>query len=172
MTDEETTIIGIDPALRCTGYAAILLAGKQMEILDCGVIRNDAKERHSRCLYRIAGGIRELAERFQPQVGIIEGGFYGRNVKTAMVLGMVRGAILSVMAEYGMECYEYAPAKAKQMITGYGRASKEEIAQMMAGIFGIQVSHIPADATDALSLCVCHGLLLSTHNGVYLQDSV
>ncbi|MCP3965151.1 MAG: crossover junction endodeoxyribonuclease RuvC [Lentisphaerae bacterium] len=151
-------ILGLDPAIRCTGYGIINMHSvDDLEILDCGVIKNKPKMPHTECLRRIAGGIRELVKSFRPDVASIEEPFVGRNAKTAIILGMARGAILSELAMQDVAVYPYAPTSAKKAAVGTGKATKEQIAVMMAAQFDIDTSNILLDSTDALALAVCHG---------------
>lgn len=163
-------LLGVDTALRCTGYGIIEVTGKQFRALDCGVIRNTPKMRHSECLRRVAGGIREIIVNFAPTVSAIEGGFFAKNAKTSMVLGMARGAVVSELACAGVDVYEYAPRRVKQAVVGYGNASKEVVAITIARMLGLNVTDIPDDATDALAVALCHALTEQGGNGIYLPD--
>jgi crossover junction endodeoxyribonuclease RuvC len=150
-------ILGVDTSLRSTGYAVIRMnAPGKYEILDCGVIKNKASLIHSECLYRIAGGIRELVDTFHPDTASIESAFVQKNIKTAMILSLARGAVITALAEKKIEIYEYAPTTAKRSAIGRGTATKEQVAVMMAAVCGIDVSGVPDDSTDALALAVCH----------------
>ena len=126
------------------------MQGKQFTVLDCGVIKNSRNAAHSECLRRLAGGIRQVADQFKPDVAAIEGSFYFKNAKTAM----------------------YAPAKAKQAITGYGRAPKDQVAQVMSAMLNLNISDIPDDSTDALSLCICHGMMARDMGGLNLGKPI
>lgn len=151
-------ILGLDPAIRTTGYGVVeMLPGKQAKILDCGVIKNTPQMPHSECVRRLAGGVRELINSFKPDCASLESPFVGDNAKTAIILGMARGAILTALAENNIPAYAYAPIVAKRAVTGMSHARKEQVALMMANEFNIAVSDIPDDATDALALAVCHG---------------
>ncbi|MBE6367392.1 MAG: crossover junction endodeoxyribonuclease RuvC [Lentisphaerae bacterium] len=151
-------ILGLDPAIRTTGYGVIkMLPGCRAEIIDCGVIRNTRQMPHSECLRRLAGGVRELIKTFAPDCASLESPFVGDNANTAIILGMARGAILTALAENAIPAYAYAPNVAKRAVTGASTARKEQVALMMANEFGIAVSDIPNDATDALALAICHG---------------
>lgn len=152
-------ILGIDPAIRTTGYGVLKLEDGCFSIVDCGMIENSARLRHTECLRRLAGGIRELVKTYAPTAAALEEPFMGRNAKTAIILGMARGAILTALVEHAVPAYAYAPSKAKKAAVGSGSASKEQIAMMMAAQFGIEIDRIPLDATDALALAVCHGQL-------------
>ena len=151
-------ILGLDPAIRTTGYGVVeMLPGKRAKILDCGVIKNTPQMPHSECVRRLAGGVRELINTFKPDCASMESPFVGDNAKTAIILGMARGAILTALAENAVPAYAYAPIVAKRAVTGMSHARKEQVALMMANEFAIAVSDIPDDATDALALAVCHG---------------
>ena len=153
-------ILGIDPAIRCTGYGLVEFNPSGVgQILDCGVIRNTQAMPHSECLRRVNGGMRQLIDKFKPDSASIEDPFLGRNPKTAIILGMVRGAILATLAENDIIAYSYSPRTAKKSAVGVGTATKEQIALMMANEFNLNTSAIPLDATDALALAVCHARL-------------
>ena len=145
-------ILGIDPAIRTTGYGVIRTDSlSHLEILDCGVIANSPKLPHSECLRRLAGGIRELVQAFHPDYASIEEPFMGRNASTAIILGMARGGILTALVESGVPTYAYSPKTAKRAAVGTGMATKEQIA--------IEIERIPLDSTDALALAICHAQL-------------
>lgn len=164
-------ILGIDPAIRTTGYGVISAdpaTGDGMEILDCGVIRNKQSMPHTECLHRLFGGISELVSLYHPDCAVLEEPFVGRNAKTAIILGMARGGILTALAEHNVPAYAYTPSVAKRAATGSGSADKSRIAFLLAAEFGIEVEKIPLDSTDALALAMCHiqRLRFPTLNGV------
>ncbi len=163
-------ILGIDTALRCTGYGVLEVTGKKMQALDCGVIENSRTAPHSQCLARLVVGIEQLIERFSPDIGIIEGGFFAKNAKTSMVLGMARGVVVASLARREIPVYEYAPRRAKQAVVGYGNATKAQVASTLSMLLRLDISRIPPDSTDAISLCVCHALTLGSHQGLFAPD--
>ncbi len=151
-------VLGIDPAIRCSGYALIKVDNANtMSIIDCGVIKNGKTLPHTECLRRLAGGIRELVGAYKPDVVSIEDPFLGENPSTVIILGMARGAILSVLGELKVPVYPYKPTTAKRAAVGTGKADKAQVAVMMAAMFSLDASEIPLDSTDALALAVCHG---------------
>ena len=92
-------VLGIDPAIRNTGYGVIEVTGAaSFRIVDCGLIRNKPGMPHSECLLRLAGGIRELADNYPIDSASIEDPFVGKNANTAIILGMARGAIIAALA--------------------------------------------------------------------------
>ena len=136
-------ILGIDTSLRSTGYGIIDISPTgEMKVIDCGT--------------RLHKAIRQLLDIYKPQEVSIEGTFYGKYAKTAMILGMARGAALSALSESDIPAWEYAPKRAKQAITGSGNSSKHQVATVIAAILKADISQINDDATDALALAVCH----------------
>ncbi len=162
-------ILGIDPAIRVSGYAVIQVSATGgMAVLDCGMIKNRPNIPHSECLRRISCGVSELLENFKVDVAAIEEPFVSRNARTALILGMARGAFLSALACGGIPTYSYTPRKAKLAAVGNGSASKDQVAGLMAAIFKIQLNDIPLDATDALAIAFCHGQLAVRESGELL----
>ena len=164
-------ILGIDPAIRTTGYGVIRAeSAARFEILDCGIIANSARLPHTECLRRLAGGIRELVGAFTPDYASIEDPFVGRNASTAIILGMARGAILTALAESSVPVYAYSPSSAKRAAFGSGKATKEQVAMMVSAETGIAIERIPLDSTDAIALAICHAQKL-LHSGLCAAGS-
>lgn len=159
-------ILGIDTALRTTGYGLVDFDGKQFKIVDCGIIKNTPKLLVSECLRRLSGGITELIDAYAPDVAAIEGAFYHFNVRTAMMLGSARGAAIASVSLHHIPIYEYSPTQAKQAVTGWGKASKEQIAQVISQQTGLSTQNILLDSTDALALAMCHGIKLTLLGGL------
>jgi crossover junction endodeoxyribonuclease RuvC len=153
-------ILGVDTAIRCTGYGVIKMTSpNDIEIVDCGVIKNTQKMLHSECLRRISGGVGELIKTYTPDAVSIEDAFYGKNVKTAMILSLARGAAITAAATAFVDVYQYSPRSAKKAVTGTGTGTKEQIAVLLSSMLGINISEIPRDSTDALAIAICHGQL-------------
>ncbi len=149
-------VLGIDTAIRSTGYGILEVDNDRVEVLDYGIIKNLQKLSHSDCLRRLACGIRELIKGYKPNVASIEGIFYGKNVKTALILGYARGCVITVLAENDIPTYTYSPKEVKLGVTGYGNASKFQVASIMSNILSLDITQINDDATDALALAFCH----------------
>ena len=149
------TILGVDTSLRSTGIGVIQGPARAPMFITCGTIKTPAKEPHTECLRRLDAGITELLEEHQPDALAIEGAFFSKNAKTAMILGQARGVVLAAAARAGVPVYEYSPRSAKQAITGYGNASKEQMGKMVSTL--LKLKNVPQeDAADALGLAVCH----------------
>lgn len=150
-------ILGIDTALRCTGFGVVEYNDAGVgKIIQCGFIKTPAKKPVSECLRRLSGGITELIEAYEPDEVAIEGTFFNKFARSAMLLGMARGAAVAACATHDLEIYEYAPTVAKRAVTGNGSSSKEQVAFMISTIFKINIADVPLDATDALSIIACH----------------
>jgi len=157
-------ILGIDTSLRCTGYGVVRIDGRAPKVLDCGVIKNPQKLSQLECLKRLSLGVEQLIQLYKPDVVAIEDAFFYKNARTAMILGMARGAVLACCGRAEVPSFEYAPKKAKLAVTGTGNASKEQVAYMMAQILKVDISVINDDATDALAIALCHWQ--STHSQI------
>lgn len=165
-------LLGIDSALRTTGFGLVDCQGNRMTAVDCGIITTTAKQPLSECLRRLAGGIRELVKTYAPDEAVIEGAFFSRNVHTAMMLGSARGAVIAALAELQIPMYEYAPRRVKQSVCGFGNASKPQVALLVAQLLRIQVDNLQDDATDALALAICHAYTCRVAGGVGVPDAL
>ncbi|MFA6930134.1 MAG: crossover junction endodeoxyribonuclease RuvC [Lentisphaeria bacterium] len=163
-------ILGVDTALRKTGWGIIDAAGNHFSPVDCGVLLNQPGLALSDCLRRLNAAIKGLLTRYHPDLAIIEGGFYCKNVHTAIILGTARGAVLGVLAEAQIPIYEYAPRRVKQVVCGFGNASKPQVALLVAQFLKIQVNNLADDATDALALALCHAQLMGIAQGLGLEN--
>jgi len=148
-------ILGIDTSLRSTGLGVVESSGSRMRCLDCGFLKTSPKWPHSQCLLRIAEGLDDIIKEMRPDAVAIEGAFYCKNVKTAMVLGEARGVAIAACARHGLPIYEYAPRRVKQAVVGNGRAEKDQVAKMVKVMLGL-AEQPQADAADALAIAICH----------------
>ena len=148
-------VLGIDTALRSTGIGVVEDRAGGLRAIDFGRIRNRQDAPHSQCLITIAEGIGDVIEKTHPDCAVIEGAFFSRNARTAMILGQARGAAIVACAGRGLPVYEYSPRRVKQAIVGSGGAPKEQIGRMIAALLGL-AKPPQHDAADALALAVCH----------------
>ncbi|MBI2438586.1 MAG: crossover junction endodeoxyribonuclease RuvC [Lentisphaerae bacterium] len=118
-------ILGVDSALRSTGLGLIRVRGTRLEILGHGLVKNPAAWPRSRCLKNLHAAITDILEQSKPESVAIEGVFFCKNVRTAVILGEVRGAVLAACAAAGKPVYEYPPRRVKQAVVGFGAASKD-----------------------------------------------
>ncbi len=168
--DCQYRILGIDTALRKTGWGIIDATGNRFTAVDCGVVLNSQKVSLSDCLRRLNAALKGLLNNYHPDIAIIEGGFFCKNARTAIILGTARGAVLGVLSEAQIPIYEYAPRRVKQMVCGFGNASKGQVALLVAQFLQIKVDNLADDSTDALALALCHAQLLGTAHGLGLGE--
>lgn len=151
----ESTLIGVDPSLRGTGFGVICAERNKLRSLAHGTIKCPAGWEPSRCLLQIATALRDVIREHQPTTCVIEGIFYAQNLQTAMTMGQARGAALVAAAEGGLEIYEIAPRKVKLSIVGYGAAQKSAVAKMVQRMLSLPEEPDP-DAADALALALAY----------------
>ncbi len=158
-------VLGIDTALRCTGLGVVEREGQRWRVVDYGLVRNPDSLKHSACLCRLQDGLREFIQRTQPEQVAVEGGFFARNARTAMILGEARGVAIATAAAAGLPVFEHAPRRVKQAVVGFGGAQKEQVGRMVMRLLGLR-EEPPPDAADALAIAICHlqgrGPLLDT----------
>ncbi len=153
-------VLGMDTALRKTGWGIVDVVGKKWIAVDCGVIINPPSASITDCMRHLNNAIKGLIERYSPDAAAIEGGFYCKNARTAILLGTSRGAVLGVLAEAQLPVYEYAPRRVKQVVAGRGDSTKEQVALMVSRLLRIRVENLANDSTDALALAICHAAAL------------
>jgi crossover junction endodeoxyribonuclease RuvC len=150
-------ILGIDPGTAVTGYGVVKLDhdGGPM-LVECGVIRTSSRSPLPQRLREIHDGVVELVERHAPDAVAVEGVFFGKNVRTAVVLGHARGAILVAASRRGTNVAEYPPAEIKSAIVGTGRATKDQIGFMLQRLLRLREPPRPEDAADGVAVALCH----------------
>ncbi len=150
-------VLGIDPGTAVTGYGVVEYDGRAAILVECGVIRTNAKDPLPSRLHDIHAGVTELIARHQPDTVAVEDVFYARNVRTTIVLGHARGVILLAAQEAALTIHEFPPAEIKKAITGTGAATKPQVQFMVAKLLRLKAAPQPADAADgvAAALCAC-----------------
>ena len=152
-------ILGVDPGMGSTGFGVIELAPNgSLLYQESGFIRPRGPSTAQR-IQQIFRGLVQLIDKFQPQMMAVERPFFGKNVKSAMLLGQARGAAILAAAENGVEVQEYSPLEVKQAVVGYGKAAKEQVQAMVRSILRAP-QELNAHAADALAvaLCLAHSL--------------
>ena len=150
-------ILGIDPGLAIVGYGVVDKIGNSYKTIDYNAITTMAHtpiENRKKIIY---DEISLLLDKFKPDALSIEELFFNNNSKTAIAVGQARGVVLLAAVEHNVPIYEYTPLQVKQALTGYGRASKTQIQQMMKNILALSEIPKPDDVADALAIAVCHG---------------
>ena len=149
-------ILGIDPGLLQTGYGLIKITGNNKKVLDYGTISPSVKTSLSNRLHTIYEDLITIIDNYNPTIMVIEEVFYGKNVKSALLLGHARGVPMVCASKYEIPVFEYSARKIKQSITGNGNAHKTQVKFMVMKELGLKVFNAPIDASDALAIAMCH----------------
>lgn len=150
-------VLGIDPGTAITGFGLVERGGDgSVRLVECGVIRTSPKSPLALRLREIFEGVSELLERHVPEAVAVEGIFFGKNARSAMVLGHARGAVLLAASLRGLDVAEYPPAEVKNALVGTGRATKHQIGFMAQKVLRLREPPRPEDAADGVAVALCH----------------
>ena len=148
-------ILGVDPGSRRCGYGVVDSDGGRLVYVECGVIelppRAPLEERLGELLTVLDETVVELA----PAVVAVEDVFHGIDARAALTLGQARGVALAVAGRRSLTVAAYAPARIKRSVTGYGRATKEQVTEVVRVLLSLRRAP-RADAADALAVAICH----------------
>lgn len=149
-------ILGIDPGTAIVGYGVVKKEGQKFTPLDYGCIFTPAKTPLHDRLGLIYDELSEIVSKYQPDHMAVEELFFTNNAKTALAVGQARGVILLAGKKAGLSVFEYTPLEVKMALTGYGRADKNQIQQMVKALLSLKEIPKPDDAADALAVAMCH----------------
>ncbi|MFO7984003.1 MAG: crossover junction endodeoxyribonuclease RuvC [Desulfuromonadales bacterium] len=148
-------ILGIDPGTRITGYGLVEKRGNQLLHIDNGAIATRSNRDLADRLKTIHDGLGEIIERYRPEAVAVEQIFVDRNVQSALKLGHARGTALLVGVNAGLPVFEYSATQVKSGVVGYGKASKNQVQQMVKMLLSLP-EIAQEDASDALAVAICH----------------
>lgn len=148
-------ILGIDPGYAITGYGLIEYQSNRSRMLDYGVVSTQARVPFEIRLLTIYQQIESLIQRYSPDVMAVEELFFSRNTTTAIGAAQGRGVAILAAAKAGIPVYEYTPMQVKLAVTGYGRADKKQVSQMVKTILCLDKLPVKDDASDALAVAIC-----------------
>jgi crossover junction endodeoxyribonuclease RuvC len=154
-------IVGIDPGLAGTGFAVL---AEPNQVVACETVVTIPGREGPR-LVAITEHLRRLIEEHRPSEASIEELFMGRNASSAIGVAQARGAILAVLEECHLPVFEYKPAQVKLLLTGYGKADKQQIARMLAAQVKLPDGKLDDHARDAIAIAVCHARSRRFSNG-------
>ncbi|HEX15821.1 MAG: crossover junction endodeoxyribonuclease RuvC [Deltaproteobacteria bacterium] len=146
-------VLGVDPGSFCTGYGVVEEIRGEAVYVDCGVI--SPKGALAERLNGLYQGLKELIDDLSPEVLALETPFVARNPKSALRLGQIQGVIALAATHALLPLYEYSPMEVKVALTGYGRATKEQVREMVKMLLRLDGDPI-LDASDALAVAICH----------------
>jgi crossover junction endodeoxyribonuclease RuvC len=152
-------ILGIDPGTGILGFGVIDSDKRgKLTLVDAGVIRTPVKEDDAVRLQTIFDELTQIIKETNPQAMSVEKLFFARNVTTAMTVAQARGVVLLCGKQAGLEISEYTPMQIKQAITGYGKADKKQMQEMVRVILNLKTVPKPDDAADALAAAITHSM--------------
>lgn len=149
-------IIGIDPGTGILGFGVIELTKGKSQLVDAGVIRTPVKEDDAVRLLTIYDELSEIIRDTKPAMMSVEKLFFAQNVTTAMTVAQARGVVLLCGMQANVEIAEYTPLQIKQAITGYGKADKKQMQEMVRVILGLKEVPKPDDCADAIAAALTH----------------
>jgi len=148
--------MGIDPGFAIMGYGIVSYQGNRFQLMDYGVVTTPADMPLCGRLLMLEEGLAGLVGMYRPDAVSVEDLFFNSNAKTALKVGQGRGVALLCAARAGIPVFEYTPLQVKQAVTGYGRADKKQVQQMIKVLLNLSAIPKPDDAADALAVAICH----------------
>jgi len=155
-------VLGIDPGVATVGFGIISEANGVIKPKRYGVISTPAGMRLALRLQQINNDVSELIETFKPDAVAIEELFFNTNQKTAVSVAHGRAAIILAGEKFGIPMFEYTPLQVKKAVTGYGRAPKNQVMEMVKRLLTMEQIPKPDDAADALAIAICHSRFASS----------
>ena len=156
ITSTAQRCLGVDPGLYCTGYALLSRSSAGPVLVEGGVVRSSRSRSLAVRVHEIGSGLREVLQELKPHTMGIEQVFsFGRNPKTALLMAHARGAILMAATECGVPVVHYTPTQVKRLLTGSGRASKEQIQHAVMNELSLDCVLEPNDVADATAVALC-----------------
>lgn len=149
-------ILGIDPGMAIVGYSLVDFDGEKCTLLNSGSIQTSKNNKESSRLLEIFNDMTTIVEKFQPDIASIEKLYFFRNQTTVMPVAHARGVILTVLEKFNIPIFEYTPMEVKQVLTGYGRAEKKEVEQMVKISLGVDTLPKLDDTVDSIAIAICY----------------
>jgi crossover junction endodeoxyribonuclease RuvC len=150
-------ILGLDPGTATVGYGLIEIEDGRPSVVTYGVLSTSPEDGSTaRRLQLVYQGLNELLEQYRPDAAAVEELFFGRNITTAIRVGQARGVLLLALANAGIPVAEYSPPKIKEAVSGYGKASKQQVQFMVQNLLNLDEIPRPDDAADGLAVALTH----------------
>lgn len=152
-------IIGIDPGTGIMGFGVVDVTKDTVKLVDAGVITTPAHTPHAERLEDIFDSLSAIIAETKPDQMSIEKLFFSQNITTAMTVAEARGVAILVGRKAGLAISEYTPQQIKQTLTGYGKADKKQVQEMVRLQLGLSEVPKPDDCADALAAAITHSLM-------------
>ena len=164
-------ILGIDPGIAIVGWGVLRYdGGSRFVPVAFGSIQTKAGLKVEERLRQINVSLKEIIEKYKPDVMSVEELFWNTNQKTGIVVAEARGVILLGAHEAGIPIFEYTPLQVKQAVVGYGRAEKHQVISMVTSMLGLKQPPKPDDTADAIALAICHGHCAASRLGSFYNN--
>ncbi len=149
-------ILGIDPGMAIVGYGLVDIENDKPILAASGSIQTNKNLSDSKRLLEIYNDLSIIVEKYKPDCASVENLFFFKNQKTVIPVAEARGVILTVLEKYNIPTFSYTPMEVKQVLTGYGRAEKKEVEQMVK--IALNTDTLPKldDTVDAIAIAICH----------------
>jgi len=155
MTPKRQRVFGIDPGLARLGWAVIESGGDRLALVDSGCLITPAHSPAADRLLQLQRWLDQLFARFRPGRLAVEKLFFTKNVSSGILIGQARGVILAAAAKAKIPIYEFTPTAVKQAVTGYGRADKQQMQQMVKLLLHLPTRPVSDDVADAMAVAIC-----------------
>ena len=149
-------VVGLDPGTASTGYGVISVYGNRFRALEFGVVKTSASLALEQRLESLFTEVSRVLEKHQPDATAVESLFFNTNVATALAVGHARGGVLLACSQADCEVFEYTPQQVKMAVVGYGKATKDQVMEMVRVLLGLAEVPKPDHAADALGVAICH----------------
>ncbi len=167
------TILGIDPGYAIVGYGVVSFDNIRFKPIEFGAITTPAKILFSDRLEQIFCAVTSIIEKYNPDALSIEKLYFNTNTTTAIDVAQARGVIVLAAKLKGVPVYEYTPLQVKQAVTGYGRAEKKQVQEMVKHILKLESVPKPDDTADALAIAICHShYAASSYGKIYSEGRI
>ncbi|MBT4071109.1 MAG: crossover junction endodeoxyribonuclease RuvC [Candidatus Magasanikbacteria bacterium] len=154
MKNNKKRILGIDPGFGRVGYGIIEGSGSEWTHITHGCIETDKKHSFIERLLELRGDLQSIIQKYAPDVACVEELFFYKNVSTGIQVSQARGVILMVLHDAGLSIHEATPLQIKQSVTGYGKADKIQVQDMVSRLLGLPERRLQDDAADALGAAI------------------
>ncbi len=163
-------ILGIDPGYAIVGWGVVDFSGGRFNVVGYGAVTTHAGVDFPKRLEDIYCDLNELIDKYKPDCLAIERLYFNTNTTTAIDVAQARGVIVLAAQRKGLSINEYTPLQVKQSVTGYGRAEKRQVMEMVKSLLNLKAIPKPDDTADALALAVCHGhYSASSFSRIYME---
>lgn len=154
-TGKKQIFLGVDPGLADVGFGLVAQKKGKLKIIAYGSIKTKKEAGSAERLKQIASQLDKIIKKYKPNFAAVEELFFCKNIKTGIAVGQARGVIILTIIKNKLPVAEFTPLQVKQAVTGYGRAEKGQVQQMVKTILNLKEAPKPDDAADGLAVAIC-----------------